>query len=262
MGKIKAFLSRIFHVKKSNDLPETAGGEDKEKSSRVRTALSVAIGAAALITAGAVIFVRINRDFDAKTFVAVTLDYFFKGGTEQDTDIFTPEDLKRMKKGYEENIASFTKNEITGSADMDAGMRDDYEALCEEIFAAMKYEAVSAKRLSMDRYEVKVKYRQCPVILTYRQASLRQTFNIADKVEKGEYQGKDSGEINRQITGELLDENYELLRDACRNMEYWDEKYRNFTVSRGENGDFSVSESEMADFLVEILLLDALSTGY
>lgn len=64
--------------------------------------------------------------------------------------------------------------------------------------------------------------------------------------------------MQEQIRLDIATESLELLDTAMLQAAYGGEEKMTLTVKKGENGDFSLEEEEIADFTAKIMCLDVI----
>ncbi len=230
---------------------------EKEKKTLSKKTIGIIIGAiVAIIALGAVVFIGMNRDFEADKYVSVILDYTFKGESKGAGDLFDEAALSQMKKQYEENITAFVEKNITGGIAVDEEMKEKYTALCKDIFKAMKYKMKKVEKVDGDEYKVTVEYQAANIFETYMETATQEASKLLEKVQRGEYQGTQD-EINAQMQQETITNDYTLLDAAYQNVEYGEKETFVFTVKRGENQAFALDSAALSEFLAKIMDLDA-----
>lgn len=229
---------------------------EKEKKTLSKKTIGIIIGAAvAVIALGVVVFMGMNRDFEADKYVSVILDYTFKGESKGAGAMFDEGSLEQMKKQYEENINAFVEKNITGGIAVDAEMKEKYTALCKDIFKAMKYNVKKVEKVDSDEYKVTVEYQASNIFGTYMETATQEAGKLLEKVQRGEYQGTQE-EINAQMQKETIANDYTLLKAAYQNVQYGEKETVVFTVKRGENESFALDSAALSEFLAKIMNLD------
>jgi hypothetical protein len=162
-----------------------------------------------------------------------------------------------MKKQYDENVAAFVENNITGGIAVDEEMNEKYTALCKDIFKAMKYKVKNVEKVSGDEYKVTVEYQTANVFDTYMEMAAQEAGKILEKAQRGdEYRGTPE-EINAQMQQEMIANDYTVLESAYQNVQYDGKETFVFTVKRGENEAFALDSAALSEFLAKIMNLDA-----
>ena len=229
----------------------------EEKKTTSKRTIGIIIGVImAVIVLGAVVVMGMDRDFDAQKYVNVILDYTFKGEAEDVGELFEEASLVQMEKQYEENITTFVNKNITSGTEVEAEMKEKYTALCKDIFKAMKYHVKKTEKINGDEYKVTVEYQAADIFPIYRETASQEIAKMMEKVEKGEYQGETTEEINLQMRQDTINNNYELLRSAYQNIQYGKKEYIVFTVKRSEENVFTLDSATLSEFLAKILSLD------
>lgn len=229
---------------------------EKEKNKLSKKMIGIIIGAAvAVVALGVVVFMGMNRGFEADKYVSVILDYTFKGEAKDAGTMFDGDALAQMEKQYEDNITAFVEKNITGGIEVDAEMKEKYTALCKEIFKDMKYEMKKVEKVSDDEYDVTVEYQAANIFVTYMESAAQEAGKMLEKVQRGEYQGTQD-EINAQMQQEIITNDYTLLEAAYQNVQYGEKETMVFTVKRGENEAFALEGATLSEFLAKIMDLD------
>lgn len=229
---------------------------EKEKKTLSKKTIGIIIGVAvAVIALGAVVFLGMNRDFEADRYVSVILDYAFKGEAKDAGEMFDKGSLEQMKKQYEDNITAFVEKNITGGIAVDTEMKEKYTALCKDIFKAMKYNVKKVEKVSGDEYKVTVEYQAANIFGTYMETATQEAGKLLEKVQRGEYQGTQD-EINAQMQKETIANDYTLLEAAYQNVQYGEKETVVFTVKRSENQAFALDSTALSEFLAKIMNLD------
>ncbi len=226
------------------------------KKTASKKTIGIIIGAVAVtIVLGIIVIMGMNRDFDAQKYVSVILDYTFKGKADGAEELFEEDSLAQLEKQYEENTAAFVEQNVVGKIEVESEMKEKYTALCKDIFQAMKYHVKKTEKVSSNEYRVTVEYQAANVFPVYKETASGEAAQMMAKVEKGEYRGT-TEEINLQMQRDTINNNYELLKTACRNVQYGEKEQVVFTVKRDTNETFTLDSAELSEFLVKILSLD------
>ena len=229
---------------------------EKEKKTLSKKTIGIIIGVAvAVIALGAVVFLGMNRDFEADKYVSVILDYAFKGEAKDAGEMFDKGSLEQMKKQYEDNITAFVEKNITGGIAVDEEMKEKYTALCKDIFKAMKYNVTKVEKVNGDEYKVTVEYQAANIFGTYMETATQEAEKLLEKVQRGEYQGNQD-EINAQMQQETIANDYTLLDAAYQNVQYGEKETFVFAVKRSESEAFALDSAALSEFLAKIMDLD------
>ena len=81
--------------------------------------------------------------------------------------------------------------------------------------------------------------------------------DINKKAESGEYQGTKEEQLE-QILLDIAAESCELLDTAMWDASYGEKEEMTLTVKKGEDGEFSLEEEEIDEFVGKIMRLDAI----
>lgn len=230
---------------------------EKEKKTISKKTIGIIIGAVvAVIALSAVVFMGLNRDFEADKYVNVILDYTFKGEAKAAGEMFDGDALAQMEKQYEDNITAFVEKNITGGIEVEAETKEKYTALCKDIFKAMKYKVKKVEKVSGDEYKVTVEYQTANIFETYMEMAAQEAAKMLEKAQSGgEYKGTPE-EINAQMEQEIIANDYTVLEAAYQNVQYGDKETMVFTVKRGENQAFALESATLSEFLAKIMGLD------
>ena len=82
------------------------------------------------------------------------------------------------------------------------------------------------------------------------------SLKMAEKIEKGEYEGATEEETNQQILLDIVNHAYELLDTAYMDIQYGEEETVILHVSADRGSEYSVDEDDMDGLLRKILRLD------
>ena len=197
--------------------------------------------------------VKNMSDFDAGKYVTTILDYTFKGRTNNPEEMFDENSLTQLENQYEAQITAFVEKSITGAVEMDEEMNKKYTALCKDIFKAMKYKVQTVTKKDENSYKVEVEFQSSDVFQKYMTSTEGAYQQMQDKVNKGsEYKGTPE-EIELQMSKDILNNNYELLNVAYKEMQYSDKESVVFSVKRDANEMFAMDSKELSGFVEKIL---------
>lgn len=213
------------------------------------------ISIVACVLLAVVAWIGIFREFDAASYTSAILNQHFKGEVKNAASMIEDMSEEELQKQYEDGVISFVENNLIHGVEMDDELKAKYISVCKEIFAKMKYEVGEAEKISREEYKVPVTFNSSDAFMKYIAFVEDVTKGLQDKVEKGEYKGKED-EINAQLRKEFLEGSYDALVKACEEQEYSESETMIFTVKKGENGLFGLNEAEITDFLMKIMRLD------
>lgn len=202
------------------------------------------------------LFITACWDFDAKGYTQAYLDAMFQGETDALMAFEEGSKQSELKEEYEEYIATFAEG-LTDGLDVSEGMQIKFNALCEEIFRSMRYHAESSEKVSGKEYKVVVEYEPSDVFVKWAEYLSENAIDINERAESGEYQGTED-EMLEQILLDISAESCELLDTARMDASYGEEEEMTFTVKKGKDGDFSLDDEEIGDFVTKIMRLDAI----
>lgn len=83
---------------------------------------------------------------------------------------------------------------------------------------------------------------------------------MAEKIEKGEYEGFAEEEADQQILLDIINHAYELLDTAYMDIEYGEEETVIFHVRAETGSEYSVDEDDMDSLIRKILRLDEIQS--
>ena len=108
-----------------------------------------------------------------------------------------------------------------------------------------------------DTYEVTVTYQPADVFVQFAEKLQEESAKIQQKQEEGQYTGTEE-EQKQAMLEEYVTASYELLGESYSQMQYNEAEEFTFTVTRSEKNQPQMSEDEINQFIVQILLLDKL----
>lgn len=196
------------------------------------------------------------KDFDAKGYVQASLDAIFQGETDALLAFEEGSKKSELEEEYEDDIASFAEN-LTEGLNVSDGMQIQFDMLCEEIFRSMRYNVESVEKVSRKEYRVIVEYEPSDVFVKWTEYLVENAVDINERVESGEYQGTQKEQME-QILLDIAAESCELLDTAMMDMAYGEKEEMTLTVKKGKDGEFSMDEDEINEFVGKIMRLDAI----
>lgn len=196
------------------------------------------------------------KKFDAQGYVSAILDQSFKGDVKGMANVVEGKTEKELIQQYEEGVKAFVTKNITTGIELDEELEAKYIDLCKEIFASMKYEVKSAEKQENGEIIVSVEYKATDVFSRFTALLAEESAAMTEKVEKGEYQGT-VDEINAQMQNDFLNNSYELLKKAHEEAQYGEKETMKFAVKKIENKLYTMDDSQIYEFRVKILGLDA-----
>lgn len=235
---------------------DTAKEKEINQQSKKKLTIAICVAAVAVITMLAVVAVGMFRDFDAQKYVRGVLDQTFKGAVEEIMTIVDGSSEEELAKQYEEGVVAFVENNVTAGVEMDEELRGKYIALCKELFASMKYEVKEAEKISKKEYHVPVVYQTPDTFQKFTESLAAESIRLTDKANKGEYDGKNADEINKQMEEEFLTNAYEFLKTAVAEATYAEEETLVLVVKADENDVFVIEDGQINEFIVKIMGLD------
>lgn len=197
-----------------------------------------------------------KKDLKAAEYVRADLELIFQGETQEAKE-FLDASSSDLKKVYENGIQSFVENYLIIDADEESGNISAYSYYVEEIFRTMKYQVGEAVEKDKDTYEVTVTYQPADVFVQFAEKLQEESAKIQQKQEEGQYTGTEE-EQKQAMLEEYVTASYELLGESYSQMQYKAAEEFTFTVTRSEKNQPQMSEDEINQFIVQILLLDKL----
>lgn len=197
-----------------------------------------------------------KKDLKAAEYVRADLELIFQGETQEAKE-FLDASSSDLKKVYENGIQSFVENYLIIATDEESGNISAYSYYVEEIFRTMKYQVGEAVEKDKDIYEVTVTYQPADVFVRFAEKLQEESAKIQQKKEEGQYTGAEE-EQKQAMLEEYVTASYELLGESYSQMQYKEAEEFTFTVTRSEKNQPQMSEDEINQFIVQILLLDKL----
>lgn len=197
-----------------------------------------------------------KKDLKAAEYVRADLELIFQGETQEAKE-FLDTSSSDLKKVYENGIQSFVENYLIIDTDEESGNISAYSYYVEEIFRTMKYQVGEAVEKDKDTYEVTVTYQPADVFVRFTEKLQEESAKIQQKQEEGQYTGTEE-EQKQAMLEEYVTASYELLGESYSQMQYKAAEEFTFTVTRSEKNQPQMSEDEINQFIVQILLLDKL----
>ena len=197
-----------------------------------------------------------KKDLKAAEYVRADLELIFQGETQEAKE-FLDASSSDLKKVYENGIQSFVENYLLIDTDEESGNISAYSYYVEEIFRTMKYQVGEAVEKDKDTYEVTVTYQPADVFVQFAEKLQEESAKIRQKQEEGQYTGTEE-EQKQAMMEEYVTASYELLGESYSQMQYKEAEEFTFTVTRSEKNQPQMSEDEINQFIVQILLLDKL----
>lgn len=197
-----------------------------------------------------------KKDLKAAEYVRADLELIFQGETQEAKE-FLDASSSDLKKVYENGIQSFVENYLLIDTDEESGNISAYSYYVEEIFRTMKYQVGEAVEKDKDTYEVTVTYQPADVFVRFTEKLQEESAKIQQKQEEGQYTGTEE-EQKQAMLEEYVTASYELLGESYSQMQYKAAEEFTFTVTRSEKNQPQMSEDEINQFIVQILLLDKL----
>ncbi len=197
-----------------------------------------------------------KKDLKAAEYVRADLELIFQGETQEAKE-FLDASSSDLKKVYENGIQSFVENYLIIDTDEESGNISAYSYYVEEIFRTMKYQVGEAVEKDKDTYEVTVTYQPADVFVRFTEKLQEESAKIQQKQEEGQYTGTEE-EQKQAMLEEYVTASYELLGESYSQMQYKAAEEFTFTVTRSEKNQPQMSEDEINQFIVQILLLDKL----
>lgn len=197
-----------------------------------------------------------KKDLKAAEYVRADLELIFQGETQEAKE-FLDASSSDLKKVYENGIQSFVENYLIIDTDEESGNISAYSYYVEEIFRTMKYQVGEAVEKDKDTYEVTVSYQPADVFVRFTEKLQEESAKLQQRQEEGQYTGTEE-EQKQAMLEEYVTASYELLGESYSQMQYKAAEEFTFTVTRSEKNQPQMSENEINQFIVQILLLDKL----
>lgn len=195
------------------------------------------------------------KDFDAEGYVRALLNQTFRGEVKEAAKVMGDTSEKELKEQYEEEISAFVRKNLVSGIQIDETVQKEYEAVCKDIFGAMKYEVKSSEKADKKEYDVSVEIQPSDIFIRFSGAVKEDTARLMEKADKGEYQGTED-EINSQMQKEFIADALRLLKQAQAEMKYGEKETVIIRVIGNKNNEFSVDEEEISNLITKILRLD------
>lgn len=199
---------------------------------------------------------KVSLESDASGYVQADLNLIFQGDT-QEAEKYLRASRADLKKVYENGVAAFVENYLTGGIETGTDLSWKYEKLVKEIFITMRYEVGEAVRKSEGIYKVTVEYRPVDIFTQAMPKIMDEAARIEEAARSGAYEGSEE-EVQQMMNLAYLNRAYESLEDAYLDMEYGEMEEFTFTVTTGEKNALSMDETEINTFIERILALDKL----
>lgn len=159
-----------------------------------------------------------------------------------------------LEDRYEEYIDGFSRS-LTDGLNLTEPAQVQCILLCEEIFRSARYHVEESEKISGKEYRVTVEFSPSDVFVKWREYMEENAVDINERLENGEYQGTEE-EIREQVLLDIGTESLELLDTAMMDAAYGEKEKTVLVIKKGENGEFSIDEGEIADFTAKIMRLD------
>lgn len=190
---------------------------------------------------------------DASGYVQADLNLIFQGETQEARQYLNASgsDLKRI---YENGVAAFVENYLTGGIETEMDLSAKYNALMKEVFRGMRYEVREAVKKGDGIYEVEVVYAPVSLFTEAIPQIREDARRIEEAAKSGAYEGTEE-EVQEMMNIEYLNHAYEYLETAYRSMTYAEKETFTFTVTEGKKHTLSMKEGEINRFIEQILAL-------
>ncbi len=156
---------------------------------------------------------------------------------------------------WKANGESFAEQYILGGVTVSEEMRASYNDACEEMLSLMRYEVTKVTKED-ELYRVTVQYQSADIYHKFLEAIEEHADQFLKDAKKEDYSVKKESKIAAQIQENYLTEVCQLLKDACAEVSYGEKETMDFEVSVDENGEFTVEETQISQFMVKILNID------
>ncbi|MGO5052013.1 hypothetical protein ACTQ6A_05755 [Lachnospiraceae bacterium LCP25S3_G4] len=195
------------------------------------------------------------KDFDASGYVEAILEQHFKGNVKKASEIIKGDSKAELEAQYEKGIEQFVEDTLTSGIVLDSSLHEQYIVTCKNIFKSMKYEVKESKKVNKKEYHVTVEYEPVDLFLIFQAAVKQDSQTLIEKANNGEYQGTKE-EITQQMQMDFVNNAYKLLEQSYQTMTYGKKETTVFKVTSQDGKKFSLDETALSQFIVDILRLD------
>lgn len=192
---------------------------------------------------------------DPEEFTRALLNLRMQGTVDELAELSKDKSRSELVEEYETGIAAFNEAYLTNGMEMGDSMNSQYYDLCRELFRAMRYHVKDAKKVGKNEYQVMVEVTTSDIFITYMPKLKEESRKIQEEVNRGEFTGNQE-EINAQVMQDFSFRAYQLLKDSYLNMQYKDKKTIELPVKIDENGNYTIPEEEIWNFVLKILAID------
>lgn len=196
-----------------------------------------------------------STDFDAEDYVQATLDQLFQGDVTKAAEFREGTSKADLEAQHTAEIESFVDNNIISGMNVSELMRDDFIAVCEQIFMVMRYEVLDSRKIDRNHYEVTVEIAPMDIFPRFIEGVKADSEEIMQKAKNGEYKGTEE-EINLQMQSEFIRHSYELLKTYTEEVSYGEKVKAELNVTADKTNDFYIVNKDLDQLITKILRLD------
>lgn len=199
--------------------------------------------------------------FDAAAYASAYLDSVYKGDSAAYAKL-TGQKEEDLNTIYEENVEGLVTISLgedenaPGSTQVSPQLREDYTALWKDVLGSTKYQVKDTQKED-DAYKITVETQQ---MMLYAQMSdiisgkMDSFYEAAASLEEGSTENNIASAFS-----ELMLESYQ---EAMKNITYADPDTIDLTLSKGEDGSWSIPEEDLGKLEAKLLDTDAASTDF
>ena len=163
-------------------------------------------------------------------------------------------------QAYRDSIDRFVEANVTSGLEIGELKTTRFAELVSRIFMVMRYQVGEARKTGKKEYEVPVEIWPADVFVNFQEMLVEDSLKMAEKIEKGEYEGAEKEEADQQILLDIINHAYELLDTAYMDIEYGEEETVIFHVRAETGSEYSVDEDDMDSLIRKILRLDEIQS--
>ncbi len=197
-----------------------------------------------------------GRDFDAAGYVQALLDLTFQADVTKASAFMEDASKEALMQAYRDSIDRFVAANITSGLELGELKTTRFAELVSKIFMVMRYQVQDGRKTGKREYEVPVEICPADVFTAFQEMLVEDSLKMAEKIEKGEYEGATEEETNQQILLDIVNHAYELLDTAYMDIQYGEEETVILHVSADRGSEYSVDEDDMDGLIRKILRLD------
>lgn len=196
-----------------------------------------------------------GRDFDAAGYVEAALDQMFQGDVTKAAGFREGVSKAELEAQHDAVIEIFVDNNIIGGMNVSELMRADFIAVCDQMFAIMRYEVLEAEKIDRKNYEVTVEIAPVDIFPRFVKAVKEDSEEIMQKAKNGEYKGTEE-EIAAQMNNEFIRHSNELLKTYTEEASYGEKVKVKVGAKADKKKEFSIVSEDLDQLIIKILRLD------